>query len=50
MKRASGRLIALLQEELDRLSSENELTEDVDKTDEALSELNLENKKSRCRL
>ncbi|KAK3345113.1 hypothetical protein B0H65DRAFT_573817 [Neurospora tetraspora] len=50
MNRASGRLIALLQEELERLSSENELIEDIEETDEALSNLNLDNRKSGCRL
>ncbi|KAK3351891.1 hypothetical protein B0H65DRAFT_421244 [Neurospora tetraspora] len=50
MNRASGRLIALLQEELERLSSENELIEDIEETDEALSNLNPDNRKSGCRL
>ncbi|KAK3345722.1 hypothetical protein B0H65DRAFT_574965 [Neurospora tetraspora] len=46
MNRASGRLIALLQEELERLSSENELIGDIEETDKALSNLNLDNRKS----
>ncbi|KAJ4331073.1 hypothetical protein N0V85_009962, partial [Neurospora sp. IMI 360204] len=50
INRASGRLIALLQEELERLSSENELIEDIEETAKVLSNLNLDNRKSRCRL
>lgn len=50
MNRASGRLIALLHEELERLSKENELMEDIEDTNEALGNLDLDTRTSRCRL
>lgn len=46
MNRESGRLITLLQEERERLSSESQLADDAAETDEALPSVNLDTQDS----